>query len=117
MVLESNTPLVPLSTSKKFKHYGKQKFHYSDNNKFVEVMENWITWKFYHYVAHILVLFMTTTQELEAGLLNKRLMLSSSFRCDKFVWDISFWSHFVVLPRSDFDVQQTRLRGGVGLVP
>ncbi len=38
-------------------------------------------------------------------------MLSSSFRCDQIykyelLW---FWSHFVVLLKSDLDVQQTHL--------
>ncbi len=47
----------------------------------------------------------------EAGLLNKRLKLSSSFRCDQiykyYLYD--FGHTLFVLLKSDLDVQQTRL--------
>jgi len=50
----------------------------------------------------------------EAGLLNKRLMLSSSFRCDQIYKNEIFGSHFVGILKSGLNVQQTRLRA---LVP
>ncbi len=44
-------------------------------------------------------------KQTEAGLLNKRLMLSSSFRCDKFLSTRYDLGHTVVLLKSDLDVQ------------
>ncbi len=41
----------------------------------------------------------------EAGLLNEMSCLTP-------MTEILFWSHFVVLLKSDLDVQQTKLRGG-----
>ncbi len=44
---------------------------------------------------------------------DQKLMISSSFRCDqtKHCHKICVWSQFVVLHKSDFDVQQTLLWG------
>ncbi len=54
----------------------------------------------------------------EAGLLNKCLCLALALCVAKFPSDRDiFWSHFVVLLKSDFDVQQTHLRSNVVEMP
>jgi hypothetical protein len=51
-------------------------------------------------------------QQTEVGSLNKGLMLSSSFRCDQiYKYELyDFVSHFVVLLKSDLDLQRTHFR-------
>jgi hypothetical protein len=70
--------------------------------------------------GHTLLCYLSQTKMFneptsEAGLLNKGLMLSSNFRCDQILksqkWEIWLWSHFVMLLKSDLDVQQTHLWG------
>ncbi len=50
-------------------------------------------------------------KELRGRLVEWKLMLISNFRCDQ-MSEISFSSHFVVLLKSDLDVQQTHLKWG-----
>jgi len=55
---------------------------------------------------------MDQLKDPEAGLLNKSSRLNCSFRRDQIYSNhcYVFWSHFVVLLKSDINVQQTHLR-------
>ena len=81
--------------------------------------------KNYFFFRHFLLLysvagFEPSTSELllkgkdqrpEAGLLNKCSCLARALGVINLqTWEIWFWSYFVVLLKSDLDVQQTRLR-------
>jgi hypothetical protein len=49
-----------------------------------------------------MVMLNLIAHKAEAGLLNKRLMLSSSFRCDQiYMYEIYDFGHTVVLLKSD----------------
>ncbi len=67
-------------------------------------------------VTHWLLLkFLLDVQQthLRGRFIEQMVMLSSYFlgTPNLQIWKIWFWSHFVVLFKSDLDVQQTHLRG------
>jgi hypothetical protein len=54
-------------------------------------------------------MFNKPTSATEAGLLNKSSCLAPALGGTKLIFDIDFWSLFVVLLKSALDVQQTLL--------
>ncbi len=67
----------------------------------------------YNYSTNICPSLKFTNRHVARGqLVKQKFMLSSNFRCDQiFKMRYVFWSHFVVLLKSDLDVQKTHLYG------